>query len=100
MSVDVGSKLHLDNPVMSASGTFGSGWEGREFSDLGGVGALVSKTVTVLPRPGNAPQRIVETASGMLNSIGLENRGVDYFIEESLPRMKQIGPKVIVNIGG
>lgn len=96
--------LQLANPVLSASGTFGSGWEGRQFSDLSRVGALVSKTVTVLPRPGNPPPRILETASGMLNSIGLENKGVDYFIRESLPRMKQLaaggGPRVIVNIGG
>jgi dihydroorotate dehydrogenase (NAD+) catalytic subunit len=102
--------LPLDNPVLSASGTFGSGWEGRQFSDLGHVGGLVSKTVTRLPRHGNPPPRIWETASGMLNSIGLENKGVDYFLAESLPKMKQLaasgrqdgrhGPRVIVNIGG
>jgi dihydroorotate dehydrogenase (NAD+) catalytic subunit len=102
--------LELDNPVLSASGTFGSGWEGRQFSDLGRVGALVSKTVTVLPRPGNPPPRIHETPSGMLNSIGLENKGADYFIANSLPRMKQLaaggrrdgarGPRIVINIGG
>lgn len=102
--------LSLDNPVLSASGTFGSGWEGRQFSDLGQVGGLVSKTVTLHPRPGNPPPRIWETASGMLNSIGLENKGVDYFLRESLPKMKELaakgrvdgrlGPRVIVNIGG
>lgn len=102
--------LELDNPVLSASGTFGSGWEGRQFSDLGRVGGLVSKTVTKAPRPGNPPPRILETASGMLNSIGLENKGVEYFLAESLPKMKQLaasgardgrrGPRVIVNIGG
>src|SRR5262245_11603109 len=85
---------------MSASGTFGSGWEGRELSDLRQVGALVSKTVTLRPRPGNPPPRLVETSAGMLNSIGLENRGVDYFVAETLPRMKTLGPRVIVNIGG
>lgn len=85
---------------MSASGTFGSGWEGREFSALGGLGALVSKTVTLAPRPGNPPARIIETPSGMLNSIGLENRGADHFERETLPRMKTLGPRVIVNIGG
>lgn len=104
------ASLELDNPVLSASGTFGSGWEGRQFSDLGHVGGLVSKTVTKAPRPGNPPPRIWETASGMLNSIGLENKGVEYFIAESLPKMKQLaaggrrdgrrGPRVIVNIGG
>lgn len=97
--------LPLHNPVLSASGTFGSGWEGRQFSDLGRVGGLVSKTVTVLPRPGNPPPRIQETPSGMLNSIGLENKGVDYFLAETLPKMRQLaahgaGPRVIVNIGG
>ncbi len=85
---------------MSASGTFGSGWEGQEFSALSRLGALVSKTVTVRPRPGNAPPRIAETPSGMLNSIGLENRGADAFVAETLPRMRTLGPKVIVNIGG
>lgn len=96
--------LPLANPVLSASGTFGSGWEGRMFSDLARIGGLVSKTVTVHPRPGNPPPRIWETPSGMLNSIGLENKGADYFLAESLPKMKQLaangGPRVIVNIGG
>jgi dihydroorotate dehydrogenase (NAD+) catalytic subunit len=102
--------LELDNPVLSASGTFGSGWEGRQFSDLGHVGALVSKTVTVLPRPGNPPPRIWETPSGMLNSIGLENKGVDYFVRETLPKMRELaasgrkdgrnGPRIVINIGG
>ncbi len=92
--------LTLDNPVMSASGTFGSGWEGREFSSLARLGALVSKTVTPKPRPGNPPARIIETPSGMLNSIGLENRGADHFAAETLPRMKSLGTKVFVNIGG
>jgi dihydroorotate dehydrogenase (NAD+) catalytic subunit len=99
LRVQVGP-LALDNPIMSASGTFGSGLEGRSFADLTRVGALVSKTVTLQPRPGNPPPRIVETPSGMLNSIGLENRGVDAFVADTLPRMKQLGPKVIVNIGG
>lgn len=102
--------LELDNPVLSASGTFGSGWEGRQFSDLGHVGALVSKTVTLLPREGNPPPRIWETPSGMLNSIGLENKGVDYFVRETLPKMRELaasgrkdgrhGPRIVINIGG
>ncbi|MBM3974843.1 MAG: dihydroorotate dehydrogenase [Planctomycetes bacterium] len=104
------ASLELDNPVLSASGTFGSGWEGRQFSDLGHVGALVSKTVTLLPRPGNPPPRIWETPSGMLNSIGLENKGVDYFVRETLPKMRELaasgrkdgrhGPRIVINIGG
>lgn len=95
--------LRLQNPVLSASGTFGSGWEGRQFSDLGRVGALVSKTVTVRPRHGNPPPRIQETPSGMLNSIGLENKGADWFLADTLPKMRQIaanGARVVINIGG
>lgn len=104
LQTSLGSLL-LQNPVLSASGTFGSGWEGRQFSDLGHVGGLVSKTVTVLPRHGNPPPRIQETASGMLNSIGLENKGADHFLAETLPKMRLLaangkGPRVIVNIGG
>lgn len=104
------ASLTLANPVLSASGTFGSGWEGRQFSDLGHVGGLVSKTVTLAPRPGNPPPRIWETPSGMLNSIGLENKGIDYFLAETLPKMKQLqaegrskhglGPRIVINIGG
>mgnify|MGYP002630050040 CR=1 FL=1 len=102
--------LELDNPVLSASGTFGSGWEGRQFSDLSTVGGLVSKTVTLKPRPGNPPPRILETPSGMLNAIGLENKGSEVFLRDSLPRMQELaesgqkdgkrGPRVIVNLGG
>ena len=92
--------LRLDNPVLSASGTFGSGWEGRDFSPLRRVGALVSKTVTLRPRHGNPPPRICETPAGMLNSIGLENKGVDWFVADTLPKMKSLGTRVIVNVGG
>ncbi len=100
LRAQIGPKLLLDNPLMSASGTFGSGWEGRTFADLTQVGALVSKTVTRAPRPGNPPPRLAETPAGMLNSIGLENRGAEVFLAETLPRMRTLGPKVIVNIGG
>ena len=92
--------LQLANPVLSASGTFGSGWEGRDFSPLSRVGALVSKTVTVRPRHGNPPPRLAETPSGMLNSIGLENKGADYFLAETLPRMRTLCRRIIINIGG
>lgn len=104
------ASLELDNPVLSASGTFGSGWEGRQFSELGHVGALVSKTVTLAPRPGNPPPRILETPAGMLNAIGLENRGADAFLRDTLPKMHELraggardgrrGPRVVVNLGG
>ncbi|MFT4516011.1 MAG: dihydroorotate dehydrogenase (NAD+) catalytic subunit [Planctomycetota bacterium] len=104
------ASLELDNPVLSASGTFGSGWEGRQFSDLGTIGGLVSKTVTLKPRHGNRPPRILETPSGMLNAIGLENKGAEVFLRDSLPRMQELaasgqkdgrrGPRVIVNLGG
>lgn len=94
------ASLRLNNPVLSASGTFGSGWEAREFAPLARVGALVSKTVTVRPRHGNPPPRIQETASGMLNSIGLENKGADWFLADTLPKMRSLGTRVIVNIGG
>ena len=99
LHTDVGP-LALDNPIMSASGTFGAGWEGRSFSTLGRVGALVSKTITLRPRHGNPPPRIIETPAGMLNSIGLENRGADHFEAETLPRMKSLGTKIVLNIGG
>ena len=92
--------LELDNPLMSASGTFGAGLEASAFGDLATVGALVSKTVTPVPWHGNPPQRIVETPAGMLNSIGLENKGADYFLAHTLPAMRRLGPPVIVNIGG
>lgn len=100
LRTEIGRSLVLNNPIMSASGTFGSGWEARQLAELSRLGALVSKTVTVRPRPGNPPPRLIETPSGMLNSIGLENRGADYFLAESLPKMKELGPAVIVNIGG
>jgi len=99
LETNIGS-LSLKNPVLSASGTFGSGWEARTFSDLSRIGALVSKTVTLRPRPGNPPPRIAETPAGMLNSIGLENKGVDRFLADTLPKMKTLGPRVVVNIGG
>ncbi len=99
LTAKIGS-LVLKNPIMSASGTFGFGGEGSVFADVARLGALVSKTVTVAPRPGNPPPRIVETPSGMLNSIGLENRGADHFIAETLPKMRALGTEVIINIGG
>lgn len=99
LSVDVGP-IHLSSPLVAASGTFGYGEEYGEIYDLAVIGAVVSKSVTVSPRAGNAPPRIVETACGMLNSIGLANAGLDHFLTEELPAMCKLGTQVIVNLAG
>ena len=91
-------QLCLPNPVMTASGTFGYGAEFVDFVDLSRIGAVVVKGISLLPRPGNPPPRIVETASGMLNAIGLENVGVERFLREKLPYLKRCGARVVVNI--
>ena len=93
-------KLKLKNPVMTASGTFGYGREYSEFFDIGRLGAVVVKGLSLKPRQGNPPPRIVETASGMLNSIGLQNIGIDSFIENELPFLKKVKAPVIVNFFG
>jgi dihydroorotate dehydrogenase (NAD+) catalytic subunit len=90
--------LELRNPVLSASGTFGYAFEFQEHLDLNRLGAIVVKTVTPRPRPGNPPHRIVETPGGMLNSIGLQNVGLDRFIAEKLPALRKLRPPLIVNI--
>lgn len=92
--------LDLRNPVLSASGTFGHGLEMQHFSPPSSVGGLVSKTVTPRPRPGNPHPRIRETEAGFLNSIGLENRGVDSYLREVAPQMASADCVVITNIGG
>jgi len=92
--------ISLKNPVMTASGTFGFGLEFLDYGDISTLGAVVTKSVTVKPRAGNPPPRIYETPSGMLNSIGLENPGMDYFMENILPRLAGTGATVIVNIAG
>jgi len=97
LSVQIG-KLKLKNPVMVASGTFGYGDEFQDFLDLKKLGAIVSKTITVRPRQGNPPPRTCETPCGMLNSIGLENPGIDKFIKDKLPFLKKTGVPVIVSI--
>src|SRR5262245_7618508 len=91
--------LVLANPVLSASGTYGHGLEMSRFVPPAKLGALVGKTVTRKPRPGNAPPRMAETASGMLNSIGLENRGIENYKREVLPTLAGCGTHVISNIG-
>jgi len=92
--------LELRNPILSASGTFGHGLEMRHLVPPATVGGLVSKTVTLLPRPGNPMPRLAETEAGLLNSIGLENRGLDAYLEETLPEMRAADTVVVTNIGG
>lgn len=99
MAVKLG-RLKLNNPVMSASGTFGYGEEYAGYVDLNRLGAVVVKGLSLKPRLGNPPPRIMETASGMLNSIGLQNIGVDAFIEEKLPFLRKYDTAVIANIYG
>ena len=90
----------LKNPVMTASGTFGSGAEYSEFVDLGRLGAVVTKGVANVPWPGNPTPRIAETHGGMINAIGLQNPGIDVFIERDIPFLKQYDTKIIVNVCG
>jgi dihydroorotate dehydrogenase (NAD+) catalytic subunit len=90
----------MQNPVLSASGTFGYAQEFESYLDLNRLGALVVKTITRLPRPGNPAPRIVETPPGMLNAIGLQNVGVDAFIAEKLPYLRTLTPPLIVNVAG
>lgn len=97
LAVKIGN-LHLKNPVMGASGTFGFGREYADFLDVNEIGAIVTEGVTPLPRSGNPGVRIAETPSGMLNCIGLENPGVEVFINEILPEIKKYDTAVIVNI--
>ena len=97
LSVRIG-KLYLKNPVMVASGTFGYAEEFGDFIDLKKLGAIVTKTITIKARAGNLPPRTCETPAGMLNSIGLENPGIDKFIQEKLPFLKKLGIPVIVSI--
>jgi len=99
LSVQIGS-LHLKNPVLVASGTFGYGKEFEDLLDLNRLGGIITKTITLEPRPGNPPPRIVETTAGMLNSIGLANVGVNSFIKDKLPYLQDINTAIIVNVAG
>ena len=92
--------VNLKNPVMTASGTFGSGMEYGEFVDLSALGAVVTKGVADRPWPGNPTPRIVETASGMMNAIGLQNPGIDVFTSRDLPFLQKYDTKIIVNVCG
>ena len=99
LSVKIGS-LTLKNPVMTASGTFGYGEEFADFIDLSRLGGIIVKGTTLNPRQGNPYPRMVETPSGMLNAVGLQNKGVDYFKENIYPRIKDIDTNIIVNVSG
>ena len=92
--------IKMKNPVMVASGTFGYGEEAANFVDLSKLGAIVTKTITLEPREGNPPPRIAETASGMLNAIGLQNKGVKDFIDNRLPFLSKFKTPIIANIAG
>jgi dihydroorotate dehydrogenase (NAD+) catalytic subunit len=99
MAVTIG-RLRLKNPVMPASGTFGYGQEYEDFFDLNRLGAIIVKTITQKPRIGSFPHRSTEVPSGLLASIGLQNVGIESFIEEKLPYFDQIEAPLVVNIGG
>lgn len=99
LSVNI-NKLQLKNPVMTASGTFGYGSEFADFIPLEGLGGIIVKGTTLKPREGNDYPRMVETASGMLNCVGLQNKGVDYFCEHIYPEIKDIDTNMIVNVSG
>lgn len=99
LGVKIGS-LQLKNPVLTASGTFGYGEEFSDFIDLNRLGGFIVKGTTLEPRQGNDYPRMVETPSGMLNAVGLQNKGVDYFIEHIYPRLTDYTSEIIVNISG
>ena len=92
--------IEMKNPVTVASGTFGYGREYAEFFDLGKLGAVITKGTSLKPKSGNKPSRVCETASGMLNSIGLQNPGVEYFANYDLPFLRKFDTKIIVNACG
>ncbi|MBF0649598.1 dihydroorotate dehydrogenase [Dysgonomonas sp. GY75] len=99
LTVNIG-KLHLKNPVMTASGTFGYGKEYSDFIDLSRIGGIFVKGTTIRNRQGNDYPRMAETPSGMLNAVGLQNKGVDYFVSSIYPEIKDFDTNVIVNVSG
>ena len=99
LSVKLGS-LELKNPVITCSGTFSSGIEYNELYDVSLLGAITTKSFSLKPRIGNKPPRLCETPAGLLNSIGLQNEGIDFFISEHLPVIKKSGFTVILSILG
>jgi len=99
LNIKVG-KLQLKNPVMTASGTFGYGTEYSDFIDISRIGGIIVKGTTLRERQGNKYPRMAETPSGMLNAIGLQNKGVDYFIDHIYPNIKDVNTNMIVNVSG
>jgi len=99
LKVKIG-KLELNNPVLTASGTFGYGTEFQDFIDISRLGGIIVKGTTLHRREGNPYPRMVETPSGMLNAVGLQNKGVDYFIEKIYPEIKNFCTNIIVNVSG
>ena len=99
LSVNIG-KLGMKNPVMTASGTFGYGLDFADFVPLDQIGGIIVKGTTLVPRQGNDYPRMAETAQGMLNCVGLQNKGVDYFCEHIYPQIKDIDTNMIVNVSG
>ena len=92
--------VEFQNPLIAASGTFGFGHEYNEFYPLSALGGISCKGITIKERPGNPPPRVTETPGGMLNAVGLQNPGVDHFIEHDLPWLSQQGTKIIANVAG
>ena len=99
LNINIG-ELQLKNPVMTASGTFGYGLEYADFVNLEDIGAIIVKGTTLYHREGNDYPRMAETPSGMLNCVGLQNKGVEYFCNNIYPQIKDIGTNVIVNVSG
>ncbi len=99
LNTKIGS-LELKNPVMTASGTFGYGTEYADFMDISRLGAIIVKGTTLNPRQGNPYPRMAETPSGMLNAVGLQNKGVDYFVDYIYPEVRKIQTNIIVNVSG
>ena len=99
LNTKIGS-LELKNPVMTASGTFGYGTEYADFMDINRLGAIIVKGTTLNPRQGNPYPRMAETPSGMLNAVGLQNKGVDYFVDHIYPEVCKIDTNIIVNVSG
>ena len=100
LTTHIGKHLVLKNPVMTASGTFGYGLEYADLMDISRLGAIIVKGTTAEPRQGNPYPRMAETPAGMLNAVGLQNRGVDYFADKIYPTIRSIDTAMIVNVGG